>query len=353
MRVVHARAAAGQHGRDVRHGRDAGGLGARHLLAGRQPPQRTRPRRDTIDPAAARNRGPQPPRGRSGDPRVPLLDGEPRQRHLGRSHRDPGSAGQFLASTVTGTISGQTEILGLAHAQTVANVTSIVQTRGAEVGRLSGISNGTDLDGVSWRDRVRRLVDGRALRADDRACVNLRRLRRLDQVIDGATVGWRISGFVVPRAGARAKLGVIGHDGDSSTSADAALEWNGDRAVRRPEPGEQFSTAPVRSSGVAPMSWAAICRGLYRRAAEHERHRHRRRRRAGQPAHGRRHGGRARRGGRRRRRQLPARAASSRRCRRASRISPRRPSRPRPQRRRRDAWRRLLEYTDPRRQHRG
>ncbi|WP_437914387.1 hypothetical protein WME73_00395 [Sorangium sp. So ce302] len=158
-----------------------------------------------------------------------------------------------FSSSVTGTNSGQTEILGLAHAQTVANVTSIVQTRGAGAYRLSGISNGTDLDSVSqqiafagwWMVVLYELTTAPAR--------NLAVFDGLDQVIDGATVGWRISGFVVPSGGGQAKLGVIGYDGDSSTGD--ALEWNGTALFDAQNPANNFFNSS-RSFLGAPMSSA-------------------------------------------------------------------------------------------------
>ncbi|WP_437798195.1 hypothetical protein [Sorangium sp. So ce693] len=158
-----------------------------------------------------------------------------------------------FSSSVTGTVSGQTEISGLAHAQTVANVTSIVQTRGAGAYRLSGISNGTVLNSVSqqiafagwWMVVLYELTTGPAR--------NLAVFDGLDQVIDGATVGWRISGFVVPSGGGQAKLGVVGYDGDSSTGD--ALEWNGTALFDAQNPVNNFFNSS-RSFLGAPMSSA-------------------------------------------------------------------------------------------------
>ncbi|WP_437992041.1 hypothetical protein [Sorangium sp. So ce145] len=159
-------------------------------------------------------------------------------------------AGGF-SSSVTGTISGQTEISGLAHAQVVANVTSIVQTRGQGAYRLSGISNGTDLDSVSqqiafagwWMVVLYELTTAPAR--------NLAVFDGLDQVIDGATVAWRVSGFVVPSSAGQAKLGVVGYDGDSSTGD--AIEWNGTALFDLQNPVNNFFNSS-RSFLGAPMS---------------------------------------------------------------------------------------------------
>ncbi|WP_437676563.1 hypothetical protein [Sorangium sp. So ce131] len=165
---------------------------------------------------------------------------------------DRPGAGAFT-SEVTGELSGETALSGPTHSQAVADVTSIVQTRGAGAYRLGGIGNAAALSGVNqafafagwWMVVLYELTTAPAR--------NLAVFDGLDPVIDGAAVGWPISGFVVPPDVGQAKLGVIGYDGDSSTGD--ALEWNGTALSDLQNPASNFFNS-TRSYLGAPTSTA-------------------------------------------------------------------------------------------------
>ncbi|WP_437590152.1 hypothetical protein [Sorangium sp. So ce1000] len=156
-----------------------------------------------------------------------------------------------FSSSVMGAVSGQTEISGLAHAQTFANVTSIVQAHGAGAYRLSGISNGTKLDGESQQIAFAGWWMVVLYEQTTAPARNLAIYDGLDPVLDGATVRSTISGFVVPAGAGQAKLGVIGYDGDSSTGD--AIEWNGTALSDAQNPANNFFNSS-RSFLGAPLS---------------------------------------------------------------------------------------------------
>ncbi|WP_437834119.1 hypothetical protein [Sorangium sp. So ce1153] len=164
--------------------------------------------------------------------------------------------GTTFTSAVSGTLSGEA-LSGLTHSQVVADVTSLVQARGAGAYRLSGINNPAPLNGVNqaftfagwWMVVLYELTTAPAR--------NLAIFDGLDPVIDGQTVDWTISGFIVPASAGQAKLGVIGFDGDSS--AGDALEWNGTALFDAQNPANNFFNssrsflgAPSSSAGDLP-----------------------------------------------------------------------------------------------------
>ncbi|WP_437288206.1 hypothetical protein [Sorangium sp. So ce406] len=157
-----------------------------------------------------------------------------------------------FASDVTGTLSGEA-LTGLTHSQAVADVTSIVQTRGAGAYRLSGILNAAALNGVTQAFTFAGWWMVVLYEQTTAPARNLAIFDGLDPVIDGATVGWTISGFVVPSGAGPAKLGVIGYDGDSSTGD--ALEWNGTALFDAQNPANNFFNSS-RSFLGAPASTA-------------------------------------------------------------------------------------------------
>ncbi|WP_437780640.1 hypothetical protein [Sorangium sp. So ce1097] len=156
-----------------------------------------------------------------------------------------------FTSEVTGTLSAETAISGLTHSQVVADVTSLIQARGAGAYRLSGISNAAALNGVNQAFTFAGWWMVVLYEQTTAPARNLAIFDGLDPVIDGATVGWTVSGFVVPSGGGQAKLGVIGYDGDSS--AGDALEWNGTALFDAQNPANNFFNSS-RSFLGAPMS---------------------------------------------------------------------------------------------------
>ncbi|WP_437577565.1 hypothetical protein [Sorangium sp. So ce887] len=178
--------------------------------------------------------------------------------------------GTTFTSNVTGALSGQASS-DLTHAQVVADVTSIVQARGAGAYRLSGISNAARLDGDNqnqaftfagwWMVVLYELTTAPAR--------YLAVFDGLEAVTSDATAPWPISGFVVPSGAGEAKLGVIGYDGDSS-SGDA-IQWNGTALFDLQNPANNFFNssrsflgAPSSSAGDlprltgAPLSMSSI-----------------------------------------------------------------------------------------------
>ncbi|XXX77231.1 hypothetical protein WMF30_00455 [Sorangium sp. So ce134] len=153
---------------------------------------------------------------------------------------------------VTGASSGQTAA-ELTHAQAFADVTSIVQARGAGAYRLSGISNAAPLDGVNqafafagwWMVVLYELTTAPAR--------HFTVFDGLDPVINGERVASTISGFVVPSGAGQAKLGVVGYDGDSSTGD--AIQWNGTALFDAQNPANNFFNSS-RSFLGAPSSTA-------------------------------------------------------------------------------------------------
>ncbi|MGK3997754.1 hypothetical protein [Sorangium sp. So ce1024] len=156
-----------------------------------------------------------------------------------------------FTSEVTGTLSAETAISGLTHSQVVADVTSLVQARGAGAYRLSGISNPAPLNGVNQAFAFAGWWMVVLYEQTTAPARNLAIFDGLDPVIDGATVSWTVSGFVVPPGGGQAKLGVIGYDGDSS--GGDALEWNGTALFDDQNPANNFFNSS-RSFLGAPMS---------------------------------------------------------------------------------------------------
>ncbi|WP_437279039.1 hypothetical protein WME90_00355 [Sorangium sp. So ce375] len=162
-----------------------------------------------------------------------------------------------FSSSVTSEISVQKEISGLAHAQTVADVTTFVQTRGAGAYRLSGISNALELRNASLQIALAgwwMVVFYELTTAPAR---NLALFDGLDQVTASEPAASMISKFVVPTGAGQAKVGAIGYDGDSSTGG--ALQWNGTALFDALNPANNFfnSTrsflgAPATSVGDLP-----------------------------------------------------------------------------------------------------
>ncbi|AUX40187.1 cell surface SD repeat-containing protein [Sorangium cellulosum] len=143
-----------------------------------------------------------------------------------------------FTTEVTGAVSANTDISGLSHSQAVADVTSIVQARGAGAYRLGGIDNAANLDGVNqpfafagwWMVVLYELTTAPAR--------NIAVFDGLEAVFDDITVETVISGFVVPPGATQAKLGVIGYDGDSTTGN--AIRWNGTALFDAQNPANNF-----------------------------------------------------------------------------------------------------------------
>ncbi|WP_437967837.1 hypothetical protein WMF04_00435 [Sorangium sp. So ce260] len=173
-----------------------------------------------------------------------------------------------FSNNVTGALSGEASS-GLNHSQAFADVTAIVQARGAGAYRLGGIANAAELDSVTqaftfagwWMVVLYELTTAPAR--------NLAIFDGLDSVIDDATAPWTVSGFVVPSGAGQAKVGVIGYDGDSSTGD--AFHWNGTALFDLQNPANNFFNssrsflgAPSSAAGDlprltgAPMSMSTI-----------------------------------------------------------------------------------------------
>ncbi len=109
--------------------------------------------------------------------------------------------------------------------QSVADVTTLVQTEGPGVYRITGVDS-VPLVGLNdavisagWWMVVVYENAGEPLR-------NIAVFDGLDQVIDGTSVFAKIEGFTVPVAAYNAKLGLVAYDGDDQSTGDNFL-WNG------------------------------------------------------------------------------------------------------------------------------
>ncbi|AUX38712.1 cell surface SD repeat-containing protein [Sorangium cellulosum] len=164
----------------------------------------------------------------------------------------PSGSGTF-SSAVVGAFSDNTDISGLSHSQAGADITSIVQARGAGPYRLGGIGNAAALNNANqpfafagwWMVVLYELTTAPAR--------NIAVFDGLDAVIDNGRVDRLISAFVVPPGATQAKLGVIGYDGDSTTGD--ALQWNGTALFDAQNPVNNFFNSS-RSYLGAPSSTA-------------------------------------------------------------------------------------------------